>query len=111
MPWRMSTEPRFESVVERQIREAMERGEFSDLPGAGAPLEDASPFVDPDWWGRRLMRRERARQAADEVRRLVREEVPRLKASRDREGALERAARMNEMIEAVNIGLAPGDRI
>ena len=29
----------YESVVERQIREAQERGEFDNLPGAGKPLE------------------------------------------------------------------------
>ena len=37
----------FESWIDRQIREAMERGEFDNLPGAGKPLE-----LDPseDWW-------------------------------------------------------------
>lgn len=29
----------FEIIAERRIREAMERGEFDDLPGAGRPLE------------------------------------------------------------------------
>ena len=37
----------FENWIDRQIREAMERGEFDNLPGAGKPLElDASE----DWW-------------------------------------------------------------
>ncbi len=34
--------------VNKQIEEAMERGEFSDLPGKGKPLKlDANPFLTP----------------------------------------------------------------
>jgi len=29
----------FDSIAEKKIAEAMERGEFDDLPGAGRPLE------------------------------------------------------------------------
>jgi hypothetical protein len=49
--------PRYESPAERAIREAQERGEFDDLPGAGRPLHlgDAD---DPMWWVRRLAERE-----------------------------------------------------
>ena len=32
--------PQWESAVERQIREAQERGEFDDLPGRGQPLPE-----------------------------------------------------------------------
>ena len=46
-----------ESLVERRIREATERGEFDDLPGAGRPL-DLRDSDDPDWWIKRLARRE-----------------------------------------------------
>src|SRR6478752_4444719 len=34
----MSGQPYWESAVEKQIREAQERGEFDNLPGAGKPL-------------------------------------------------------------------------
>lgn len=37
----------YESWIDRQIREAMERGAFDDLPGAGKPLQLSD---DPDWW-------------------------------------------------------------
>ena len=38
-----------DSLVERRIREAQERGEFDDLPGSGAPLElDDDPLVPED---------------------------------------------------------------
>ena len=39
--------------MERAIREAQERGEFDDLPGAGKPLADLGDPDDPMWWVRR----------------------------------------------------------
>lgn len=47
-----------ESVVERRIRMAMEGGQFSDLPGAGRPIEDLDESYDPLWWVKRLTKRE-----------------------------------------------------
>ncbi|HET7763048.1 MAG TPA: DUF1992 domain-containing protein [Phycicoccus sp.] len=49
--------PRYESPADRAIREAQERGEFDDLPGAGKPL-DLGDTDDPMWWVRRLAERE-----------------------------------------------------
>lgn len=46
-----------ESWVERQIREATERGEFSGLTGHGKPLDLGDPD-DPDWWVKRYLDRE-----------------------------------------------------
>lgn len=46
-----------ESWVEKQIREAQERGEFDNLPGAGKPLSGLDD-PDPDWWVRKMMARE-----------------------------------------------------
>jgi hypothetical protein len=45
--------------VDQQIRVAMERGDFDDLPGAGKPLGDLGSQHDPDWWIKRLVERER----------------------------------------------------
>jgi hypothetical protein len=53
----MSGQPYWESAVERQIREAQERGEFDNLPGAGKPL-DLHDSGDPDWWVKRFAQRE-----------------------------------------------------
>lgn len=51
------SQPYWESPVDRQIREAQERGDFDNLPGAGKPL-DLGDLNDPDWWVKRLAARE-----------------------------------------------------
>jgi hypothetical protein len=39
----------WESLVEKKIREAIEQGEFADLPGKGKPVDTSeNPFEDPD---------------------------------------------------------------
>src|ERR1700754_2447985 len=44
--------------VDLQIQQAMERGEFDDLPGAGKPLGDLGSPYDRDWWLKKLIERE-----------------------------------------------------
>ncbi|MDX6353210.1 MAG: hypothetical protein QOF98_113 [Streptomyces sp.] len=48
----------FESWVDKQIREAEERGAFADLPGAGKPLPALDAPYDELWWIRGKMQRE-----------------------------------------------------
>lgn len=57
----------FESFVDRQIREAMERGEFDDLPGSGRPIPGSGRPYEPNWWVRSFLERERSddRRLAD----------------------------------------------
>ncbi|GLZ01820.1 hypothetical protein Acsp02_90710 [Actinoplanes sp. NBRC 103695] len=44
----------YESAVDRQLREAQERGEFDNLPGAGKPLRGAgSEWSRPLAWCKR----------------------------------------------------------
>lgn len=45
-------------MVDKQIREAQERGEFDDLPGAGKPLDGIDQPYDENWWVKGLLRRE-----------------------------------------------------
>src|SRR5579875_743358 len=47
-----------ESWIDRQIREAQERGLFDDLPGAGKPLRKVDLPYDQNWWLRELLERE-----------------------------------------------------
>lgn len=45
--------------VEINIQQAMRRGEFEHLPGAGKPLTELTEVADPDWWIRRKIEREK----------------------------------------------------
>lgn len=39
----------WESLVDKKIREAMEQGDFDDLPGKGKPIDTSeNPFEDPE---------------------------------------------------------------
>lgn len=51
------TETMIALIADMQIRKAIERGEFDNLPGAGKPL-DLPDQHDPDWWLKSLARRE-----------------------------------------------------
>jgi hypothetical protein len=44
--------------VDLQIRQAMDRGDFDDLPGAGKPIADLGESHDPNWWLKKLVERE-----------------------------------------------------
>lgn len=101
----------WESLAERRIREAAERGEFDDLPGTGRPLPGLDGTYDPNWWVREWLRRTSLEDTAAELRRTIRSELPRLKASPERPGTAERVADLNAAIEALNRQLAAGDRI
>lgn len=100
---------RYRDLVEDQLREAMERGDFEDLPGRGQRLELGDD--SPNWWARRKME-EVKRQ--DEVTELLR----RLERARDNiwslpdEPSVRSAAReLNREIEEVNPGLREDERL
>ncbi|MCJ1673349.1 MULTISPECIES: DUF1992 domain-containing protein [unclassified Rathayibacter] len=46
------------AFIETSIQQAIRRGEFDGLPGAGKPLEGLGEHHDPDWWIRRKIERE-----------------------------------------------------
>jgi hypothetical protein len=46
------------AVIETAIQQAMRRGEFDDLPGAGKPIPGLGANHDPDWWIRRKIESE-----------------------------------------------------
>lgn len=48
-----------EPLVDRIVREAMESGEFDDLPGTGKPLPGAGKVDDEMWWVRSWVERNR----------------------------------------------------
>ncbi len=48
----------YESWVDRQIREAIERGEFANLPGQGKPIKGLNGREDENWWVKAYLERE-----------------------------------------------------
>ncbi|WP_216209213.1 DnaJ family domain-containing protein [Amycolatopsis aidingensis] len=48
----------FESWIDKQIREATERGEMDNLPGAGKPLPDSNRPLEENWWLKGYLRQE-----------------------------------------------------
>ena len=81
--WGGKPAQRVESIAERKIREAMERGEFDDLPGQGKPLKLGDR--DPNWWVKGLLEREQCGRWAYFP--LNRDAVDRLAAVSDLKGA------------------------
>ena len=47
-----------ETWIDRQIRQAQDRGEFDGLRGAGEPIADLDRPYDALWWVRRKLREE-----------------------------------------------------
>jgi len=45
--------------VEMSIQQAIRRGDFDDLPGAGKPLKNLNQTYDPDWWIRQKIESEK----------------------------------------------------
>ena len=49
---------RWETWVERKIRESIEAGEFDNLPGSGEPIAELARPYDELWWLRKKLREE-----------------------------------------------------
>lgn len=112
-PPRRRPEPlRFESWIDRQVREATERGEFSNLPGEGKPLTDLGrPGEDPDWWARRKLEKEDLRGAMPgplAVRREKQDIDQTLADVRDEDSVRAIVADLNERIKQANLTRVAG---
>ncbi|WP_030203438.1 DUF1992 domain-containing protein [Streptomyces sp. NRRL S-87] len=100
----------FETWVERQIREAAEKGAFEDLPGYGKPLASLEAPYDEMWWIREKMHREgfgvlppalALRKEAEDAREAAR-------AARTERRVREVLAEVNEKIRAALRRPPPG---
>ena len=95
----------FETWVERRIREATERGEFDNLPGAGKPIADLDKPHDELWWVRQKLRRENLTYLPASI--VLRKEA---------EGALLAAARagseqeVRRIVADINAKIVEGNR-
>jgi hypothetical protein len=102
----------YESPIDRQLREARERGEFDDLPGAGKPLPDAGREYDEDWWVKDWLRRAGATSGVLPRTLQLRREAEDLAEAADRKHSeaevRELVARLNEEIRRARVGLMDG---
>ena len=94
---------RHESWVDRQIREASERGEFEGLPGSGKPL---SSLDDDDelWWVKGLLRREgvSVTPPALALRKQVEDALDRIERAESESAVRDIVAGINERIVEAN---------
>ena len=102
----------YESSIDRQLREATERGEFDNLAGAGQPLPDHGRDYDEDWWVKEWLEREGATAGIIPPTLALRREVEDLETRVDRLRT-ERAVRdyvadLNERIGAARVGRMDG---
>ena len=84
--------------VDLQIQEAMKRGEFDNLPGAGKPIEGLGAQHDPDWWLKKLIEREKISVLPPALQ--LRKDDAELDAALDRHTAESEVRRMLEDFNA-----------
>jgi hypothetical protein len=95
----------FGTWVERQIREATERGEFDNLPGAGKPIEDLDRPHDELWWVRQKLRRENLSYLPPTI--ALRKEAEEALAAASRAGS---EAQVRRIVADINRRIVEGNR-
>ena len=90
----------FETWIDRQIREAQERGEFENLSGKGKPIRDLGEHDDELWWIRQLVQREN-----------ISVTPPTLKLRKDLEATLEAIAAATDELTVRTLVAAINKRI
>jgi hypothetical protein len=95
---------RWETWIERKIRESMDRGEFDNLPGAGQPIPDLARPYDELWWLRKKLRDEQLSIDPPTLvlRRELDDTLARVKAARSEAEVRRLVAAINEQIVYVN---------
>ena len=88
----------WETWIDRQIRDGMERGEFDELPGHGKPLADVDRPHDELWWVRQKLQREGVSYLPPTL--AVRKE---LDEARAQIAAASSEAEVREIVEAINV--------
>jgi hypothetical protein len=99
-----------EKRVERLIREAQERGEFDNLPGAGKPIPDLDKPHDELWWVKKLLEREEISLAPAtlHLRKRVEEAITRIRGASSEAEVRRLVAEINAEIAKANARAASG---
>jgi Domain of unknown function (DUF1992) len=100
----------WDSWIEELIRQAEAEGAFDDLPGVGKPLPDLTDPYDPDWWTKKLVRREQISilPPALELLRKVESELSKIRLLQDEHQVRARITALNTEIAKTNATAAEG---
>jgi hypothetical protein len=100
----------WESWIDKQIRDAMDRGEFDDLPGKGKPLPNIDQPRDELWWVREKLRRENVQflPPTMQVRKDLDDVREKIAATDDEAVVRSLVAEINERIREVNRSVVTG---
>jgi Domain of unknown function (DUF1992) len=105
----------YESSIDRQLREATERGEFDNLPGSGKLLPGHGRDYDEDWWVKDWLEREGATAGVIPPTLALRRETEDLEARVDRlrteREIRDYLAELNERIRRARVGLLDGPAV
>jgi Domain of unknown function (DUF1992) len=100
----------WETWIEAQIRVAIEKGAFDNLPGAGKPLPNLNQEYDPLWWVKQLVHSERLSVLPPslELLRKVEKELATMETLHDEATVRRRVAALNADIAKVNATVVGG---
>lgn len=101
---------RDEHYIDRLIREAQERGEFDNLPGAGKPIPGLDQPHDELWWVKQLLEREEISLAPSTLalRKRVEEAIAGIRRASSEAQVRRLVAELNEEIARANSRAATG---
>lgn len=99
-----------ESFIDRLIREAQERGEFDNLPGAGKPIPGLDRPHDELWWVKQLLEREdlSLAPATLALRKSVEQAIEGIRRAATEEQVRKLVAELNAEIARANSRAATG---
>jgi len=100
----------WETWIEAQIRVAMEKGAFDNLPGAGKPLPNLDQAYDPLWWVKQFIQREQISMLPPslELLRKVEKELGAIEMLDDEVVVRRRVTALNAEIAKVNATVVEG---
>jgi hypothetical protein len=100
----------WETWIDAQIRVAMEKGAFDNLPGAGKPLPNLGQEYDPLWWVKQLAQREQISMLPPslELLRKVEKELATIEKLHDEATVRRQVAALNVEIAKVNATVVEG---
>lgn len=99
-----------EKFIDRLIREAQERGEFDNLPGAGKPIPGLDKPHDELWWVKQLLLREEISLAPATLalRRKVEEAIERIRRASSEAEVRRLVTELNAAITEANARASSG---